>query len=240
MTYWRPCCAPRTAPPASARRLNGLWRFRLDPAGEGRDAGWWRAPLADARDMPVPASYNDIFADAAVRDHVGDAWYQTTVRVPRGWAGQRIVLRFDAATHRAVVWVDDVEVAAARGRLHAVRGRRHRRTSRPGEEARVTVVVDNRLTWQSIPPGIVEDRTADADATSTTSSTTPGCTGRCGCTRTPPAHVSDVTVVTGLDGTTGTVDYRRRGRRRPAAVRVALRDADGRRGRRGRRRRRAS
>ena len=65
--------------------------------------------------MPVPASYNDIPVDAAVRDHVGDAWYQTTVRVPRGWAGQRVVLRFDAATHRAVVWVDDVEVARHEG-----------------------------------------------------------------------------------------------------------------------------
>ena len=61
--------------------------------------------------MPVPASYNDIPVDPAVHDHVGDAWYQTVVRVPRGWAGQRVVLRFDAATHRAVVWVDDVEVA---------------------------------------------------------------------------------------------------------------------------------
>ena len=41
-----------------------------------------RRRLAPRR--PVPASYNDLFADAAVRDHVGDVWYQTTVRVPRG------------------------------------------------------------------------------------------------------------------------------------------------------------
>jgi len=65
--------------------------------------------------MPVPASYNDIYPDAALRDHVGDAWYQTVVRVPRGWDGQRVVLRFDAATHRAVVWVDDVEVGRHEG-----------------------------------------------------------------------------------------------------------------------------
>src|SRR3954466_5876421 len=50
-------------PPHPARRRknrNGLWRFRLAPAGEGRAAGWEREPLAEARDMPVPASYNDI------------------------------------------------------------------------------------------------------------------------------------------------------------------------------------
>src|SRR6478672_5601925 len=67
---------PQDGPTRERKSLNGLWRFRLDPAGEGRDAGWWRGPLAEARDMPVPASYNDIPADAAFRDHVGDAWYQ--------------------------------------------------------------------------------------------------------------------------------------------------------------------
>src|SRR4051795_7776116 len=130
---------PQDGPTRERKNLNGLWRFRLDPAGEGRGAGWWRGPLTEARDMPVPASYNDTPADAAVRDHVGDAWYQTTVRVPRGWAGQRVVLRFDAATHRAVVWVDDVEVVRHEGGYtpfeadvtdHVV----------AGQEVRVTVV----------------------------------------------------------------------------------------------------
>ena len=55
--------------------------------------------------MPVPASYNDIFPDREVRDHVGDVWYQRDVRVPAGLGRERIVLRFDAATHRATVWV---------------------------------------------------------------------------------------------------------------------------------------
>ena len=51
----------------------------------------------------------------AVRDHVGDAWYQTDVRVPARWAGERIVLRFDSATHRAVVWVNGTQVAEHEG-----------------------------------------------------------------------------------------------------------------------------
>jgi beta-glucuronidase len=60
--------------------------------------------------MAVPASFNDIAADAAVRDYFGDVWYQTTVWVPRGWDGRRIVLHFESATHRATVWVNDAEV----------------------------------------------------------------------------------------------------------------------------------
>src|SRR3954447_24967248 len=195
---------PQDTPTRERKSLNGLWRFRLDPEGSGREAGWWRGPLDDSRDMPVPASYNDVYADPAVRDHVGDAWYQTAVRVPRGWAGQRVVLRFDAATHRAVVWVDHVEVARHEGGYtpfeadvtdHVV----------PGEEARVTVVVDNRLTWRSIPPGIVENgkQTYFHDFFNYA-----GLHRSVWLYSTPPAHVRDVTVVTGLDGTTGTVDYR--------------------------------
>ena len=70
------------------KALDGLWRFALDARGAGRRERWWAGPLAGAREMPVPASYNDIFPEAELRDHVGDAWYQTSVRVPARWAGR--------------------------------------------------------------------------------------------------------------------------------------------------------
>ncbi len=68
---------PRDTATRERKSLGGLWRFALDPDGAGRRERWWERPLPGAREMPVPASYNDLFADAAVRDHVGDAWYQT-------------------------------------------------------------------------------------------------------------------------------------------------------------------
>jgi beta-glucuronidase len=195
---------PQDGPTRERKSLNGLWRFRLDPDGVGRDAGWQRAPLAEAREMPVPASYNDVLADATVRDHVGDAWYQTTVRVPRGWAGQRVVLRFDSATHRAVVWVDDVEVARHEGGYTPFEADVTAHV-RPGGESRITVVVDNRLTWASVPPGIVEDgrQTYFHDFFNYA-----GLHRSVWLYCTPPAHIGDVTVVPGLDGATGTVGYR--------------------------------
>ncbi|GAB3561548.1 beta-glucuronidase [Amycolatopsis endophytica] len=189
------------------RTLNGLWRFATDPGGAGRNQKWWRAPLPGRVEMPVPASYNDVLPDPAIRDHVGEAWYQTDVVVPASWAGERVVLRFDAATHRAVVWVDDEQVAAHEGGYTPfeadVTG-----VVRPGRASRITVVVDNRLAWDSIPPGYVEQ-------------TPEGSRQRyyhdffnyAGLHRpvwlytTPVTHVSDVTVGTGLAGTTGTVDY---------------------------------
>src|SRR3712207_5727702 len=98
--------APRDTPTRERKSLDGLWSFAPDAEGVGRDEGWWNRPLAGALEVPVPASYNDVFADAALHGHVGDVWYQTRAQVPARWAGERIVLRFDSATHRAVVWVN--------------------------------------------------------------------------------------------------------------------------------------
>jgi beta-glucuronidase len=63
--------------------------------------------------------------------------------VPRGWAGERIVLRVDAATHRAVVWVGDARVAEHEGGYTPFEADVTEHV-RPGEEARVTVVVNKR------------------------------------------------------------------------------------------------
>jgi beta-glucuronidase len=97
---------PRDTATRERKSLDGLWRFALDTEGAGRRNGWWERPLAGAREIPVPSSYNDLFPEAEVHGHVGDVWYQATMRVPRGWSGERIILRFGSATHRAVVWVD--------------------------------------------------------------------------------------------------------------------------------------
>ena len=96
---------PQDTATRETKRLDGRWPFVLDPDGVGRSEEWFAGPLKDARVMPVPASFNDIAADASVHDYVGDVWYQRVVRVPRGWHGQRIVLHFESATHRATVWV---------------------------------------------------------------------------------------------------------------------------------------
>ena len=221
--------APRDTPTRERKSLDGLWRFALDADGVGRERGLAGRPARRAREMPVPASYNDIFADTAVHDHVGDAWYQTTSASRRGWAGERIVLRFDSATHRAVVWVDGDAGRRARGRLHAVRGRRHRRRRARRRESGSPSSSNNVLSWQSIPPGLVEE-------------TPDGPRQRyfhdffnyAGLHRTvwlythARAHVDDVTVVTGLDGSTGTVALRGRADGGEGLeVRVALRDAEG-------------
>jgi beta-glucuronidase len=219
---------PRENATRDRKLLNGLWQFKLDGEERGRADGWWEAPLTEAREIPVPASYNDLYADPQVQLHVGDAWYQTRFRVPRGWTGQRVVLRFDSATHRAAVWVGDRQVAEHEGGYTPFEADITELVE-PGMESLLTVVVDNRLTWQSLPPGYIED-------------TPDGLRQRyfhdffnyAGLHRsvwlysTPATHVKDIVVVTDLEGSAGRVTYRvETGGPEPDEVRVVLRDAAG-------------
>jgi beta-glucuronidase len=219
---------PQDTPTRERKSLDGLWHFALDPDGVGRDEGWWNGPLAGAREVPVPASYNDIFADAEVHNHVGDVWYQTLVRVPARWAGERIVLRFDAATHGAVAWVNGTQVVEHQGGYTPFEAD-VTDVVEPGAENRVTVVVNNVLTWQTIPPGYVYE-TPDGPRQRPLFDffNYAGLHRTVWLYTTPASYVDDVTVVTGLDGSTGTVGYEiETAGDGDGEVRVVLRDAEG-------------
>jgi beta-glucuronidase len=219
---------PKDTVTRECKSLNGLWSFAVDRAGLGRAEGWWRAPLPGRGEAPVPSSYNDLFADAAVRDHVGDAWYQTVVRVPARWAGERIVLRFDAATHRAVAWVGDTEVVRHEGGYTPFEADITEAVGF-GAENRVTVVVDNTLNWQSIPPGTVKE-TPDGRRQRYFHDffNYAGLHRSVWLTTRPETHIADVTVEMDLDGPRGIVAYRVDvAGAGETEVHVALRDADG-------------
>ena len=218
---------PQDTATRERKRLDGLWQFALDPDGAGRTDRWFAEPLPDAREMAVPASFNDIVTDPAVRDYFGDVWYQTTVRVPRGWDGRRIVLHFESATHRATVWVGDAEAVSHEGGYtpFAADITDH---VKAGQPVRLTVVVNNTLNFQSIPPGVIEHTSA-------------GMRQRywhdffnyAGIHRSvwlyaiDAVHLTDIRIVTGLDGGTGTVEYATESTG-GAATRVVLRDEEGR------------
>jgi beta-glucuronidase len=219
---------PQDTATRERKNLNGLWQFALDPNGQGRTDRWFASPLTDARQMAVPASFNDIAADAAVRDYFGDVWYQRTAWVPRGWQGQRIVLHFEAATHRATVWVNETEVVSHEGGYTPFEADITAYAS-PGEEIRITAVVDNTLNWQSIPPGVIEDTPAGKrqrywhDFFNYA-----GIHRNVWLYATNPAHLSDVTITTDLDGADGVINYSTDAENADALeTKVILRDAGG-------------
>ena len=219
---------PRETPTRETRTLNGLWRFALDGEGKGRREQWWTRRLPGDTEMPVPSSFNEIVPDPEVRDHVGDVWYQRDVRVPRGW-DERVVLRFDSATHRATVWVDDAEVVAHEGGYTPFEADVTAHL-KPGEEARITVVVNNELSWRSIPPGYVEELEDGRRRQQYFHDffNFAGLHRSIWLYSTPTVHVDGLTVETTFDGAAGVVDYTVEvGGGGRHEVRAFLRDADG-------------
>lgn len=219
---------PQDTPTRETKRLDGLWAFQLDGESQGRGARWFDGQLPAPRDMAVPASFNDLTADASVRDYFGDIWYQRTVRVPRGWADQRVVLHFESATHRATVWVDGNEVMSHEGGYTPFEADVTEFVT-PGVEVRITALVNNTLSFQSIPPGVIEQTpTGPAQRYWHDFFNFAGIHRSVWLTATPQARVEDITVVTGFEGTIGSVDYRVEAADADGLeVAVVLRDAAG-------------
>jgi beta-glucuronidase len=127
-----------------------------------------------------------------------------------------------------VVWVDEVQVAEHEGGYTPFEAD-ITHLAMPGAELRVTVVVNNELSWQSIPPGVIKDSPEGRKQQYFHDFFNyAGLHRTVWLYSTPTAHVTDVTVVTGFTGTTGTVDYRVESEGAEGlGVRAVLRDADG-------------
>ncbi|MBB1508291.1 beta-glucuronidase [Tessaracoccus sp. MC1756] len=196
----------RTSLSRTITSLDGVWDFSVDTQNSGIEQRWFAGPLEQPRPMPVPASYNDITTESAVRDHVGWVWYQRTVTVPLLADGERLFLRFGSASHEARVWVNDDEVASHVGGYLPFEADV---TDLAGRQFRLTVAVDNRLSWQSIPPGFVSvDEVGNATQYYFHDFYNYAGLHRSVslCTR-PQLAVTDVTITTRIDGRAGVVDY---------------------------------
>ncbi|EGR96625.1 glycosyl hydrolase family 2, sugar binding domain protein [ [[Propionibacterium] namnetense SK182B-JCVI] len=147
---------PQDTATRDTKCLSGMWDFAFDPEDRGQTERWFTQLLPERTEMAVPASYQDLSTDPATRDYVGPVWYQREVRIPRGWVGNRVVVHFESATHAATVWINDIEVVSHVGGYlpFEVDITDH---VRAGKKCRLTVRVDNRLSFQTIPPGIIVD-----------------------------------------------------------------------------------
>ena len=133
----------------------------------------------------------------------------SAVFVPRGWVGQRVVLRFDAATHRAEVWLGDTKVLEHEGGYTPFEAD-VTAIVQPGEEHRLSVVVNNELSWESIPPGVVEVMPNGARRQRQYHDffNYAGLHRSVWLYTTPAARIDDLTVVTDIEEGVGIVRYR--------------------------------
>ena len=144
---------PKTSRTRRIVDMNGLWKFCFDPQSEGLKHNWQNG--LDPRrtiEMPVPASFNDFFTDKESREYTGDFWYETSVFVPGEWEGKNISLRFDCATHRAVVYVNGEKIVTHEGGFLPFTARINRVINWNGYN-RVVVCLNNELSYATLPAG---------------------------------------------------------------------------------------
>lgn len=142
---------PRTTRTRRVADLCGMWDFRFDPQGCGESEGWQNG-IPDALKMVVPASFNDFFTDKQSREYTGDFWYSTKFIVPAEWKGGHVDLRFDAATHRADVFVNGRKLAFHEGGFLPFTVRIDDAV-KWNEENIVSVRLNNELSHQTLPAG---------------------------------------------------------------------------------------
>lgn len=62
--------------------LSGLWKFTFDE-NEVAENDNWKNGLPSKDLIPVPSSFNDLYAKKGIREYTGDLWYETDFYVPR-------------------------------------------------------------------------------------------------------------------------------------------------------------
>jgi hypothetical protein len=87
------------------------WTVAADPGNVGRDQGWWKAALPDAKTARVPGILQE-----SLPGYHGVAWYGRDFDAPKNpYAGGRCLIRFHAADYLADVWVNDTAVGGHEG-----------------------------------------------------------------------------------------------------------------------------
>ncbi len=184
--------------------LSGFWQFQLDPKGEGEQANW-KDELPAPRVIPVPASWNDLFDDAA--DYLGYAWYAHEAWIPNTWQGQRIFLRVYSANYAAKVWMNGTLVGEHLGG-HLPFAFDVSEHARRGAPNRIVIRVENLQKPDRVPPARPPGgRSFFNGFPATTYDFFPyaGLHRQVALYTCPETHVEDVTVTTEIAGQDGIV-----------------------------------
>ena len=138
----------------SSRRLinlDGMWKILFDKDGIGEQIGY--ANGFESKDLiPVPSSFAEFYTEKDIREFAGDIWYETSTVIPEEWKGKNILLRFGAATHRALVYFNGILVASHEGGFTPF-SCELTELVQYNKENKIVVKVNNELSNVTIPNG---------------------------------------------------------------------------------------
>lgn len=93
--------------------LNGEWQFEIDAGDSGIHRGLIDRDLSGR--ITVPFCPESELSGIGNNDFLNAVWYRREVHIPEAWAGQRVLLHFQAVDYDATVWVNGREVGRHRG-----------------------------------------------------------------------------------------------------------------------------
>lgn len=142
---------PQTTISRRVVSMDGMWKFHLDEKSNGENESW-KDGIPGKEMIPVPASFQDLYTDKDIREFCGDVWYEKDMFVPKEWKGRNIYIRFGAATHRAVVYVNGVPVTEHEGGFLPFIAD-ITKVVRYNDYNKVVIKINNELTVTNIPCG---------------------------------------------------------------------------------------
>lgn len=141
---------PQTNKVRNVISLDSLWKFKLLKNEAEFTPGM--VLEKDFEWLAVPASYNDQKDDPAFRRFAGLSVYQREITIPTILKDERTVLRFDAVTNQATVYLGSKEIVSHKGGYLPFEVELTNELS-AGESALLTVLVDNRVNRSTLPVG---------------------------------------------------------------------------------------
>ena len=127
--------------------LNGVWNYKTV------EEDYIPTQKATGTElMAVPASCNDIVTDRKIKDHVGKYLFETTFSVPSR-SGRKYRLRIGATSHKSEIYLNGEKIGSGINGYFPI----DLPLDDLAEENRLSVVIDNRLTFQTLPVGIVNN-----------------------------------------------------------------------------------
>lgn len=84
--------------------LNGIWKYKIDENNAGKEKGYYKQDedFSVWKDMSIPTNWYL----TEVGDYFGAVWFKTSFKVPAGYGGKRLFLRFAGVDYYADVWLN--------------------------------------------------------------------------------------------------------------------------------------
>lgn len=193
--------APQQNEYRNVMMLDGIWQFCADPDKQGESAGWQNG-LPQSTDIAVPGSWNDQVE--GMHNYLGLAWYETDVYVPAAWRNERIFLRFNSANYMAQVWINGNAVGQHEGG-HLPFAFEVNSYLKIGQKNHIAVTVENELSPTRVPNGNVPGQMRSFPAANYDFFPYSGLQRSVMLYTVPRTSLSDVTIITGFEGTEGTI-----------------------------------